>query len=540
MSCGGSGGKETNKSCQKSNECSEGLICQENKCIDESILCENKVCNNGNCIVENWKAVCDCNTGYSYDGDNCVADDPCNNMCGLNQICNEITKQCEDEINPCDGVDCSNHGHCEAQNNAPVCFCDEGYIVDGLNCIFHSGCTPNPEGEICGDGFDNTCNNQIDEGCSCNNGETADCYAGNISTINIGICKKGSMSCIGGEAWGECLNQVLPTEDICDGLDNDCNNTIDKYPNDEIINRLCYSGSQSELTLNAKCKAGIQYCTNGTFENVVCEGEILPDSRETCGNGIDDNCNGFVDEECGPPVVQCSADIEQIYIIEGQARLTASANDSNSTGSIVSTTWTFFEKPAGSQSALNPAIGLNTVFTPDTVGMYIVRFTAVDNDGESAYCDINVNAKTRDFLNVNLTWDKGGRSDMDLHLLMPGVDVSRWNKIPDDCYWANRNPEWFDVGVTNDNPRLDLDDMDGYGPEVIQLLRPKNGRYTVGVNYFDDQGQGNSTATVKIICNGEEFTFSKQNMARSSWWIVKDIIWDGEHCTVGEPTRVFK
>lgn len=36
---------------------------------------------------------------------------------------------------PCKGVSCSNHGHCVAQNNSPVCNCYSGYKQSGLNCV---------------------------------------------------------------------------------------------------------------------------------------------------------------------------------------------------------------------------------------------------------------------------------------------------------------------------------------------------------------------------------------------------------------------
>src|SRR5690606_810391 len=37
-----------------------------------------------------------------------------------------------------------------------------------------------------------------------------------------------------------------------------------------------------------------------------------------------------------------------------------------------------------------------------------------------------------------------------------------------DCSFANRYPEWFEAG-RDDDPRLDLDDVRGFGPEVITL-----------------------------------------------------------------------
>ncbi len=551
ISCSESG---VDSSCKTIEDCSNGEVCLKKECVNESVLCKNQTCSNhGSCIIDSGVAKCDCESGYDANGLNCVEEDKCKNItCSQKGFCainsnNEIECRCDQGyissglnciLNPCNGISCSNHGNCVVENDSPKCNCEQGYIPNGLECMFSLECIPNPEGEICGDGLDNNCNNEADEGCSCSSGEVMDCYTGPVPLVGQGVCVKGSMSCIGGESWGSCVGEVLPTEEFCDNYDNDCDGTTDLGSDKTPLKEICYSGNQSDLTAPAGvCRSGVRVCSGGSFSG-DCVGEILPAPQEICGNGIDDNCNGETDEECGPPIVTCSENIDHIFILENPARLSATAVDSNATGSIISTKWEFISKPSGTQINLNPLTGLTTSFTPDMVGQYIARFTATDNDGEQSYCEININADTHDFLSVSLTWDKGGRSDMDLHLLRPDVDSTRWNKAPDDCFWQNRNPDWGDIGNALDNPRLDLDDMDGWGPELIQIERPKNGRYTVGVLYFDDQTQGNSLATIKILCNGEEFVFTK-TLSKSGKWSVKDIIWNGENCTVGDASRTF-
>jgi hypothetical protein len=48
------------------------------------------------------------------------------------------------------------------------------------------------------------------------------------------------------------------------------------------------------------CHTGLQTCTGGTWG--ACVGEILPAAVESC-NGIDDNCNGMIDEGCAADCV---------------------------------------------------------------------------------------------------------------------------------------------------------------------------------------------------------------------------------------------
>jgi hypothetical protein len=526
--------------CVKNSECEANQICQEGECKDETILCDGVNCSNhGNCVIENKEAKCNCDNGYIEDNLICKEDKCINVECSIIEMCNIETGACEVVINPCDDIDCGEHGECAFDvMGVAFCECENSYVEKDKQCVFDVPCVKTSDVDSCEDGLDNNCDGLINNSCSCDNGDEFDCYTGDVSRVGIGECKKGKMVCIAGEYWGECESQVLPTEEICDGLDNDCDDKIDKNPNGEVLSKDCYSGNIIETQYpNSRCKAGKYECKSGNYDETNCINEVLPLDIEVCGNSIDDNCDGRVDEDCVAPIVTCSNDVTRAYIFESPVNLSAEATDSN--GTVVSTSWSFFEKPQGTASILTPTTGNRTKFTPDTIGEYVVRFTAVDNDGESSYCDINVTAKTRDHLNVTLIWDKGQNTDMDLHLLKPDVDSSKWGTI-NDCFWAITNPNWGDPNSSLDDPRLDRDDTDGFGPEVIQMDSPMDGRYTVGVDYFDDQGQGSSTATIKIICNGEEHTYVSNPLNSKDKWAVIDIVWANETCSLEPASRDYQ
>jgi len=142
-----------------------------------------------------------------------------------------------------------------------------------------------PSEEIC-DGLDNDCNGAIDNSFPeqhqlCGFVEDAD--------YGVGICTPGVMKCDNGGLY--CDGHVGPSEEVCDGLDNNCDGSVDEgVANTTAI--VCYDGPDGTMAIG-ECRAGVRYCQDGGFDG-PCDGQVTP-IEEMCDN-LDNDCDGEVDE----------------------------------------------------------------------------------------------------------------------------------------------------------------------------------------------------------------------------------------------------
>jgi hypothetical protein len=205
-------------------------------------------------------------------------------------------------------------------------------------------------------------------------------------------------------------------------------------------------------------------------------------------------------------------------------------------GNVVSYTWAL-ERPDASATSLDITNDATTSFFVDAAGTYTVSLNVLDDDGAEACVipTVNIVARPGADIAVEMFWntpgdpdqtDEGiGRgSDVDLHFL----HVSRgcWNSTAWDCHWRNTNPDWGVLGDTADDPGLELQDVDGAGPENASINGPQVADYRIGVEYFDDHGYGPSNVTIRVYVFGSIVFERSRNLPTSKFfWEVADIDW---------------
>ena len=82
-------------------------------------------------------------------------------------------------------------------------------------------------------------------------------------------------------AWGECMGEILPAPETCNGEDDDCDGETDEG----IGNTTCGEGA---------CRRTVETCQNGTPISCVPGDPVA----EAC-DGLDNDCDGETDEELG-------------------------------------------------------------------------------------------------------------------------------------------------------------------------------------------------------------------------------------------------
>lgn len=127
-------------------------------------------------------------------------------------------------------------------------------------------------------------------------GQTGACYSGPEETRHIGTCTDGYHMCQEDLTWGPCMHDVLPAQEYCDGLDNDCNGVVD---NDYALPQGVCEPFGDETTV---CSQMGSKCVDGHISCVMPFGYQQVEAY--CEDGFDNDCDLEMDHS-DPDCINC-------------------------------------------------------------------------------------------------------------------------------------------------------------------------------------------------------------------------------------------
>jgi len=217
----------------------------------------------------------DCPAGKICSGNACATGCSATQPCpSASQTC--CTSSCQDTT--------SAVKHCGACGNACPVYanaastCTNGSCGMGACAVGFADCNESPT-----DGCEW---NLTVSSCLCKPGSTQACYTGPAGTAGVGACKAGQQTCdASGLAWGPCLGQVVPSEELCaNGVDEDCNGAADDVKDVD---------GDGWTKCNGDCCETTAECSKPT--------KVNPGAFEVVGNQVDDDCDPATSDTLATP-----------------------------------------------------------------------------------------------------------------------------------------------------------------------------------------------------------------------------------------------
>ena len=314
----------------------EGQSCDDGQFCTEGETCQSGVCTGGS--LKSCSDGVGCTDDSCDEANNTCINTPDNGNCNDSQFCNGVETcdpeaDCQTGTTPCaEGTTCI-----ESSDTCEVTCTDkdnDGYAIEGgvtcgpIDCDDENRNVHPDATEVC-NGVDDNCDGSIDETFN---------DLGESCTVGTGECTRtGSRVCDESGTGTTCdATPGTPSEEVCDGLDNDCNGSIDETGNALCDNGMYCDGQETcggaSGCINGTpidCNASGDQCNSGKCDEITdkciavpanegqsCNDGLYCNEGETCQSGI---CTGGSTKSCsdgvGCTVDSCNEAIDScIYI----------------------------------------------------------------------------------------------------------------------------------------------------------------------------------------------------------------------------------
>lgn len=451
-------------------------------------------------------------------------------QCLFDSQCGEEGGRCIDRVCQAEGT-CEAHWECASVPGKPIC---------------------NQAQRICVAACENSLDCPLGEVCDATLKQCAQC-ASNLDCGDNERCLAGQC-----EQYLPCQsdNQCTPYGLLCNlerGACNECENNAgcpNSYYCEEgrCLVEQCGTGDQ-------RCvNSAVETCINGQFtRTAICQLPatcVQTGNIATCGTCTTDN-QCAAGHECKDGVctldenAECSSLAAKVRLIgatEFQQEIVAIPLQTVEFGSGAAATdhfeWTIISRPANSRAQLSDNFAARPQLWLDLAGTYKVELVVRDANG-IANCSpstATVHAVPNQDIHIQLTWntpavpnpETGIGTDVDLHYRHPAG--TQWNDKNYTVFWNARTsaPQWGSTPTRANKATLDIDDMFGMTTENINHSQPFDGNYEIGVHYYNDNGRGDTDATLRIYIQGElRHELLNKRLRSKQFWQVGSIQWPG-------------
>ncbi len=241
--------------------------------------------------------------GYGA-GEDCDDSDPAVNP-GAEEVCNARDDDCDGEVD--EGVtstwyaDADGDGYGDPDGGAEACEAGDGYVADASDCDDGDAAIHPDADEAC-DGLDNDCDGEIDEDDAA---DAATWYA-DADGDGFGDPDNSVAACDAPSGFvaadGDCDDAdaaINPDADeVCDGLDNDCDGEIDE--DDAVDAATWYADGDGDGYGDAdSTQVACEAPSGFVADNSDCDDSnaAINESADEVCDGIDNDCNGTADED---------------------------------------------------------------------------------------------------------------------------------------------------------------------------------------------------------------------------------------------------